>query len=553
MELEESGRMSLLDVVSERIPGVFVTQRGVIGFGINNPAGTISIRGIGGSPNTQVLVTIDGVPQFMGLFGHPFPDTYLSKDARRVEVVRGPASVLYGTNAMGGVINIITRRETVEGFRFTGESSYGTFNSQEYSTGIGYRAGKFDILLSGGHNETAGHRPYSGFNVNNGYINGGYELSNNLNLRWSGNVNSFRTYDPGPASSPKIDNWVDVMRSTGGVSLGNKFGNVDGSVRLFYNYGDHDVFDGFHSIDRNLGAVLYENFHLRDGNVSTVGADYQHYGGTAVNNLSRVDFGRYFADELGVYAMVQQLVANTIMLNAGARLQHSSVFGNVVVPQGGIAWSVTPSTTIKASVSKGFRSPTIRELYLFPAPNPELQPERLWNYEIGLLHNISDHADFEITGFVAEGSNLILTEGNYPNLRLTNSGNFTHRGVESSGHYNPVDGLSLDGCYSYIDPGNQTYASPRHKFFLGCNYAHRRLSVNITLQKIAGLYGSDYHRNRLSNYTVAGARLAYQVTDYAGVFVSGQNLFNVSYQTVYDYPMPGRTVLAGVILRVGFQ
>ncbi|MCL5020975.1 MAG: TonB-dependent receptor [Bacteroidetes bacterium] len=357
-ELEESGRMSLLDVVSERIPGVFVTQRGVIGFGINNPAGTITIRGIGGSPNTQVLVMIDGVPQFMGLFGHPFPDTYLSGDAGRVEVVRGPASVLYGTNAMGGVINIITKREVEKGLRFTGESSYGTFKTQEYSAGIGCSAGKFDILLSGNHDQTAGHRAYSGYNVSNGYINGGGEFSDNLNLRLSGNINEFMTYDPGPASSPKIDNWVNVLRSTGSVSIDNKFRNVDGSVRLFYNYGGHDVFDGFHSIDRNLGAVLYENLRLREGNVSTVGVDYQHYGGAAVNNIFHTDFGSHFTEEIGLYAMVQQLVMNTIMLNVGARFQHSSVYGNEFVPQGGIAWGVTSSATIKASISKGFRSPS---------------------------------------------------------------------------------------------------------------------------------------------------------------------------------------------------
>ena len=72
-------------------------------------AGGISIRGIGGSPNTQMLVLIDGHPQFMGLMGHPLPDAYVASDVERVEVVRGPASILYGTNAMGGVINIITR------------------------------------------------------------------------------------------------------------------------------------------------------------------------------------------------------------------------------------------------------------------------------------------------------------------------------------------------------------------------------------------------------------------------------------------------------------
>ncbi len=508
-ELEESSRVSLLDAVSEKVTGVFVTQRGVIGFGINNPAGAITIRGVGGSPNTQVLVMIDGVPQFMGIFGHPFPDTYLTENARRVEVIRGPASVLYGTNAMGGVINIITKKEDAEGFRFNGGSSYGTFNTQEYNVAVGYGTRRFDILFSGGHDETSGHRAYSDYNVNNGYINGGYELSDNLILRMSGNINKFRTFDSGPASSPKIDNWVDVMRGTGSLSLVNKFGNLDGSVRTFYNYGDHDIFDGFHSIDRNLGIVAFENLRPFRGNVSTIGVDFQHYGGFAVNNISHADFGSHYIDEVGIYNLVQQMLLDRVMVNAGMRFQHSSVYGDEFVPQLGVAWGLSGSSTVRASVSKGFRSPTIRELYLFPAPNAGLRPERLWNYEVGLLQSVSDLAGFEITGFVAEGSDLILTEGVYPNLRLTNSGSFTHRGVELSGHVFALEGLRLDVSYGYVDPRDQTYATPMHKLFVGCSYSRHRLNVNLSLQSIAGLYGADYHRNRLPDYALAGARASY--------------------------------------------
>lgn len=548
--LEESGGISLLDAVGEQVPGVFVTRRGVIGFGINNPAGTISIRGTGGSPNTQVLVMIDGIPQFMGIFGHPFPDTYLSENTSRVEVVRGPASVLYGTNAMGGVINIITKRESQRGLRVNGSSSYGSFTTQEYNAGVGYGSGLFDILVSAGHDETAGHRPYSGYNVNNGYLNTGYEFGDNVAMRLSGNVNKFRTYDPGPASSPKIDNWVEVMRGNAGMSVDNRFREADGSVSLFYNYGDHDVFDGFHSIDRNIGVVAYENLRPIEGNTSTLGIDYRHYGGFAVNNIAHADFGKHYSDESAVYALVEQLLMTRLMLTAGLRLQQSSVYGIEAVPQVCAAWSVTGTSTLKASVSKGFRSPTIRELYLFATANPNLEPERLWNYEIGFLQSLSGGARLEITGFVARGSNLILVEGAYPNVRLVNSGRFTHRGVEFSGRIAVTRDISLDGNYSFTDPGNQTYATPRHKMYVGGSYSHGALGLHLALHEIAGLYGGDYSTNRLPNYTLLSARVSYSLRDYAVLFLSGQNLLNVSYQTVYDYPMPGRVLKAGVKLRV---
>jgi outer membrane cobalamin receptor len=109
-ELEESTESALLPVLSEQIPGLFVTERGITGFGVaTGAAGQINMRGLGGNPTTQVLVLIDGNPQFMGLMGHPLPDAYVTSDAEKVEVIRGPASFLYGSNAFGGVINIITR------------------------------------------------------------------------------------------------------------------------------------------------------------------------------------------------------------------------------------------------------------------------------------------------------------------------------------------------------------------------------------------------------------------------------------------------------------
>jgi len=112
-QISESVETALLPVLNGRVPGLFVTERGIMGFGVSTgAAGQISIRGIGGSPNTGVLMLIDGHPQFMGIFGHPLPDSYVASDVEKVEVIRGPASILYGSNAMGGVINIITKKQT---------------------------------------------------------------------------------------------------------------------------------------------------------------------------------------------------------------------------------------------------------------------------------------------------------------------------------------------------------------------------------------------------------------------------------------------------------
>ncbi len=547
-ELKSSGQISLLDALSERVPDLFVAQRGVIGYGINSQAGTVTIRGLGGSPNTQVLVLIDGVPQFMGLFGHPLPDSYLSEDAERVEVIRGPASVLYGTNAMGGVINIITKKNRDDGTLLKAGATYGSFNTQEYSGGVGYRIGNLDILLSGDHDQTDGHRPNSRFNTSNGYLNAGYEVNDNFTLRVNGSINKFKTYDPGTIYSPLSNNWVDVLRSTSSISLNNNFTRFDGSLKLFYSYGDHSVYDGFHSLDRNVGAMLYQNFHPFEGSVLTLGTDYQHYGGNAVNDIADLNYGKHYVDEFGVYALVEQMFFNQVMLNTGARIEHSGVYGYEFVPQAGIAWTATSSMTLKASVSRGFRSPTIRELYLFPAPNPNLQPERLWNYEIGLLQSLTRRVHIELTGFIAEGSNLILTEGIYPNLQLLNSGRFTHRGVEFAGHYTLSNNLRIDANYSYIDPGSQTYSTPKQKLFVGISYSYKRADANLSLQRIMDLYGADNSQKKLPDYTLLEIYLTYEASQFADMTISCENLLNVSYQTIYGYPMPGRTFFAGLRL-----
>ena len=114
--LEESGEVSVLPVLNAQVPGFFSASRGVMGYGVSSgAAGQMSIRGIGGPaqaglPTTGVLVLIDGNPQYMGLMGHPIADAYSTMTTEKVEVLRTPASVLYGSNAMGGVVNIITRQ-----------------------------------------------------------------------------------------------------------------------------------------------------------------------------------------------------------------------------------------------------------------------------------------------------------------------------------------------------------------------------------------------------------------------------------------------------------
>lgn len=152
-EIEKRYEPSLFPILNEQIPGLFTTSRGVMGYGVSTgAAGGISVRGIGGS--AQMLVLIDGHPQYMGLFGHPIADAYQTMLAERVEVLRGPASVLYGSNAMGGVINIVTRRQKENGVQTSvnlGAGSYGTIQTEATNR---IRKGRFSSVVSASYNRT---------------------------------------------------------------------------------------------------------------------------------------------------------------------------------------------------------------------------------------------------------------------------------------------------------------------------------------------------------------------------------------------------------------
>ena len=196
---------SLLPVLTEQIPGLFVTSRGVMGYGVSGgAAGSISLRGLSGGA-ARLMVMIDGHPQYAGIFGHPIADAYQSFLAERVEVLRGPASVLYGSNAMGGVVNIVTRSMQQDGVNTHLRAGYGSYNTLETELTNRIRKGRFSSVVSASYNRTDGHRADMGFEQYSGYAKLGYVLTDNWKLRGDVNVTHFNASYPGPVTAPLLD------------------------------------------------------------------------------------------------------------------------------------------------------------------------------------------------------------------------------------------------------------------------------------------------------------------------------------------------------------
>lgn len=241
--IEESADPSLLPLLSEQVPGLFVTSRGVMGYGVSGgAAGAMSIRGIGGAPQagiptTGVMVLIDGHPQYMGLMGHPIADACQSMMAERVEVVRGPASVLYGSNAMGGVINIVTRKMEEDGVSTSVNAGGGSYGSVQTEVSNRIRSGRFSSVVMGSYNRSDGHRSNMGFEQYGGYVKLGYDFARHWKASADVNLTHFNASNPGKVSAPLTDNDQRITRGMASLLVENNYGRTSGAVSVFYNWG----------------------------------------------------------------------------------------------------------------------------------------------------------------------------------------------------------------------------------------------------------------------------------------------------------------------------
>jgi outer membrane cobalamin receptor len=554
LQIAESSESAILPILSGRVPGLFVTERGVTGFGVaTGSAGQISIRGIGGNPTTGVLMLIDGHPQFMGIMGHPLPDSYIATDVERVEVIRGPGSILYGSNAMGGVINIITRKQKMDGIHGDAKLLYGSYNTQKYSGSAGYKKNKFNLFGSVNHDQTDGHRPNSDFNITNGYIKTGYQFNEHISATTDFSLAKYQATDPGPDTlNAKPGNEIDITRGYWSLSVDNEYEKISGTLKLFYNFGEHDISDGFHSKDKNSGINFYQALKLFKGNSITFGADYTNYGGIAENVKAMNGNGLTFTDttlyETGVYGFVQQTLFENLTLNAGLRLQCHESYGEEWIPSGGFAWQVAPKTTWKGNISKGFRSPTIRELYMWNH-NPDLNPEEIMNYETGITRSFyNNKLNIELTGFYINGNNLIVA-GAMGNLY--NSGEIENKGLELAINGQPAKNLNLALSYSYIDMKTPVVATPKHNLFVEGTYRWNNFRFNCNVQQITDLDNDVTSVVNLVSYTNLNAKFTWIAKKYVEFFVSGENLLDQEYAINRYYTMPGVAVFGGLNLGFG--
>lgn len=567
-KIERSNEQSLLPLLTEQVPGLFITGRGMMGYGVSGgSAGQISLRGVGGAPQagqptTGMLVLIDGHPQYAGLMGHPISDAYQPMLAERVEVLRGPASVLYGSNAMGGVINIVTRKMREDGVKTHAHLGYGSFNTFQSEVSNRIHKGRFTSIVSASYNRTDGHRAGMGFEQYGGYAKLGYEISQTWNVRADVSLTHFNASNPGETFDPLIDNDQRVTRGMASLALENDYEHTSGSLSFFADWGNHWIDDGYHpgqepldyrfnSRDKMLGLSWYQSARFFAGNRLTAGVDYFHFGGRSWNRYldgTRAPLVDKTQDEVAGYIDFRQTIISRLTLDVGLRLDHHSHVGTEWVPQAGVSLALPRNAEIKLMASKGFRYPTIREMYMFRPANPDLKPEQLWSYELSYSQRLPGNGlSYGVNLFYINGENLIMRVPVNGRPMNVNTGRIENAGAEAQIAYRISPAWSIEANYSYLHMENPVLASPEHKLYGSVNFSKGRWYVSTGVQYVAGLYKS-LDPTETEDFVLWNLRGSFRASNWLTIWARGENLLAQRYEINAGFPMPRATVMAGVNL-----
>ena len=563
-KLTEQHQASILPTVMQEVPGLFVTSRSMMGYGVSTgAAGGINLRGITGGAG-QLMVLIDGHPQYQGIYGHPISDSYQTLMAERVEVLRGPASVLYGSNAMGGVMNIVTRhpvgRDGITTNVTLGAGSYGTVQTEATNQ---VRSGKFSSTISAQYNRTDNHRPRMGFEQYGGYVKLGYDLNNHWNTYVDADITHFNASYPGAVTSPLYDADQWITRGVVSAGIENHYGRTNGALSVYSNFGRHKIDDGtndptkptaryFRSKDALTGVSWYQSAQLFEGNRLTVGVDYMHIYGNAyytskatgeVMETPNKQSGKSYRNEIAGYVDLRQDLFDWLTVDVGARVDHHSITGTEFVPQGGVVVRPVKTGEIKAMASKGFRNPTMREMYLYPPSNTELEPERLWNYELSWRHR-KYNLTYGVNLFYIKGDNMIQTV----NRKNVNTGEIENYGIELEMKYPLSRHFSATYNYSFLHMKNKVIAAPEQMDYLGINYHNGKWLATLGLQYVKNLYTSVGENATTEDFSLLSASITYAATRYLSLWARGENLLAQKYEINLGYPMPRATFMGGVSL-----
>ena len=577
----------------QEVTGVVVARAG--GLGLQS---SLFLRG--GSSNAARIL-IDGVPvnEPGGAFDF---GALLPLELEQVEVVRGAASSLYGTDALAGVVHLVTRHGGPgERTAFEAEAEGGRYDTRRLQGGARGHHGGADWIAGALRVETDNQEPNSVFRETAGAAAFGLRAGERTALRVVARGARSSAGTPGPTAYGRPDLGAGIerdllvlggrLRRTGdrlahelraGYALGNErsFDTIDdGSFvpRLGDIVGAFAFFDsanpaGFQNDTRRLSLGYQAEGQARARHLLTAGVDIERETGALGSRSEPLLTPR--RTNGGVYVQDRLVLGDQVFVTAGGRVEHNASFGMRAVPRAAVAWRVRggpEATTLRASAGAGIKEPSFFHSFgvsFFALGNPDLKPERSRTFDAGIEQRLfADRVRAEATAFHHEYRDQIAYhvvdfttfQGTFVNLGRTRA-----RGVELSLEAAPSSSLRLSAAYTFLDGeilvstdefdpvvavGRPLLRRPKHHAAFGARFTRGRVGLGANLVAVGRRADSDFAGLGLmmnDGYTRLDARARVRIAHGLEAFVVGENLLDRRYQEILGYPALGRALRGGL-------
>lgn len=548
--------------VLQTVPGVSVATRGGLG-------GQTSAFIRGGS-SAQTLVLIDGVrindltsPNGAFDFG-----ALMTGNVGRVEILRGPNSVIWGSQAIGGVVNVQSIAP-VDGFEGRLGAEYGGYDTKRLNANIAGTKGVFEGSVGGAFVKSAGISALAGGTERDGYANATGNARLKVNISDSFTLD-FRSY----YNRAKVEydsefgvgaNGLPVSRNRQFVGyVGAQFDMLDGRLHNRIAYTRTDLrrigtdpivfsFNNFNvrgAIDR---VEYHTAFDLNDALTFVAGVEYERTFASTSFEGAAPDVARN--DVVSSFGQIIVRPVNGLTLTAGVRHDAYSDYGGQTTLGGNLAFTPNEGRTMfRATYAEGFRAPTLTEGQP-PYGNLQLKPETARNFDLGVEQQFLDgKAQLFATYFNRRSNNLIAFSP--VSFQSENIDKVTAKGLEIGLDLNPSSQLDIRASYTLVDAinrtagdtfGNRQALRPQNSFSLTADWQTAfGLSLGSSLLVIGDSFDDAANNVRLNGYALAGLRASMPLTDALEVYARVENMLDAQYTVVSGYNSFGRHATIGV-------
>ena len=573
-DIEARQDRSLPDAL-QTVPGLFIEQTGGLGGQTS-----LFMRGTN-SNHTKVL--LDGID-----IADPSTPTnaadigkLLTGDIARVEVLRGPQSGLYGSDAIGGVISITTRSGQGP-LKLSAQAEGGSFDTFNQRASASGSEGAFHYALTVDH-VRQGSTPVTppalllpGEKRNNDFYDGvqastklGYDLTDNFDIGFVGHYGSSLgkitndSFDPvtfagfPSRTQTRIATLQYESRATAHLVL------WDGRLDQTIGFGFTDAITS--SADPDNGYLLDKGQRTKldyQGNIGLAQGETLVLGAETARDASRpgYSFGFPSGPAIGVttnagYAELDSDLGNGFHSDAAIRYDDNSRFGNKVTYHIAPAWLIEATgTKLKASFGTGFKSPSLQELFGGFGANPLLKPETSTGYDAGFEQSLWGSVSGGATWFHNDIKNLIVN-GPPPAFTYGNIGRARTQGVEAFLAWKATETLSLRADYTYTDAIDAAtrlalLRRPRNQLSLTGDWqALPELSLDATLLVTgpqADIGRESGIREKIGGYTVLNLAASYKLTESWSLFGRIENASDTNYQSPDGFLRPGIGAYGGI-------